>query len=93
MTSALAKLEAKDTFGDEDLARIEVPAALIWDEEDGVFHLETARRMAAALPQATLYPLAGCAHALHWERPQALVEAIESFRRASGAEARRSDAA
>ena len=83
VTSALAKLEAHDTFGDEDLARIEVPTALIWGEEDGLFHLETARRMAAALPQATLYPLPGCAHALHWERPQALVEAVANFRRAS----------
>jgi pimeloyl-ACP methyl ester carboxylesterase len=93
VTSALAKLEARDAFGDEELARIEVPTALIWGEEDGLFHLETARRMAAALPQATLYPLPGCAHALHWEQPQALVEAIETFRRASRLEARRSDAA
>jgi pimeloyl-ACP methyl ester carboxylesterase len=93
VTSALAKLREGDAFGDEELAGIEVPAALVWGEEDGIFHLAAARRMAAALPRATLYPLAGCAHALHWERPEALVAAVEDFRRTRGVERRRSDAA
>ena len=71
----------EDTYDDSDLARVRVPAAVVWGESDGIFPLATARAMAAALPQGSLRVLAGCGHGVHWECPRALVEAIQEFRK------------
>ncbi|HEX9940599.1 MAG TPA: alpha/beta hydrolase [Thermoanaerobaculia bacterium] len=79
----LSRLTEADTFRDADLARLTMPAALIWGERDGLFTLETARAMAAALPQARLEVLPGCGHAVHLECPRALVAALQRFRRAT----------
>jgi 3-oxoadipate enol-lactonase len=81
--NTLRDLSERDTFGDEDLARLRVPTGLIWGEHDGIFTLETARAMAAALPQARLEVLRGCGHAVHLECPRLLVDAIQRFRRAT----------
>jgi abhydrolase domain-containing protein 6 len=86
--SVLQGLTAADTFTDADLARLRMPVALIWGERDGLFTVETARAMAAALPQARLDVLPGCGHALHLECPRALVQALQRFRRATAATAR-----
>ncbi|MEA2599189.1 MAG: hypothetical protein QOF89_181 [Acidobacteriota bacterium] len=75
-----------DTFKAADLARLRMPTALIWGENDGLFHLETARAMAAAIPRARLDVLPGCGHALHLECPRALVAALQRFRRANVAD-------
>jgi len=82
----LSGLTEADTFRDADLARLRMPTALIWGEGDGLFALETARAMAAALPRARLDVLPGCGHALHLECPGALVQALQRFRRATTAE-------
>jgi 3-oxoadipate enol-lactonase len=87
VTETLEDLDEVDTFRDEDLARLRVPAAVIWAERDGVFHLEAARAMAAALPQVHLEVIPGCGHAMHIECPGKLVEAIQRFRRATSARA------
>src|SRR6185295_4890167 len=71
--NVLQDLSEADTFTDADLARLRMPTALIWGERDGLFTLETARAMAAALPQARLEVLPGRGHAVHLERPRALV--------------------
>jgi pimeloyl-ACP methyl ester carboxylesterase len=81
--SILNGTEKEDTFDDADLARIDVPAGLIWGERDGLFPVATAETMAKALPRATLTVLPGCGHALHWECPDRLVAAIQKFRRAT----------
>lgn len=78
----LTRTTEDDTFGDADLARIEAPALLVWGEEDGLFRIEGARAMAAALPRATLEVLPGCGHVLHWDCPRGMVGAIQRFRRA-----------
>jgi pimeloyl-ACP methyl ester carboxylesterase len=72
-----------DTFKDADLARLHMPTALIWGENDGLFSSKTARAMAAAIPQARLEILPGCGHALHIECPRALVAALQRARRAT----------
>ncbi|MGH9362772.1 MAG: alpha/beta fold hydrolase, partial [Thermoanaerobaculia bacterium] len=77
----LEQTREEDTYDDQDLARIDVPAAVVWGEHDGIFPLATGRAMAAALPQARLQVLPGCGHGVHWECPRALVEAIQEFRR------------
>jgi pimeloyl-ACP methyl ester carboxylesterase len=85
VTETLEDLDEVDTFCDEELARLRVPTAVIWAERDGVFHLEGARAMAAALPQVHLEVIPGCGHAVHIECPGKLVEAIQRFRRATSA--------
>jgi 3-oxoadipate enol-lactonase len=72
-----------DVFDDADLARLTMPTALIWGERDGLFQLETARAMAAALPQARLEVVPDCGHALHLECPGRLAAALQRFRQAT----------
>lgn len=79
----LSRLTEADTFRDADLARLPMPTALIWGEQDGLFTLATARAMAAALPQARLEVLPNCGHAVHLECPRALVAALQRFRQAT----------
>ena len=85
--NTLDGLGEADTFKDSDLARLRMPTALIWGENDGLFSLKTARAMAAAIPHARLDVLPGCGHALHVECPRALVAALQRVR----AEARATD--
>jgi pimeloyl-ACP methyl ester carboxylesterase len=85
VTETLEDLDEVDTFCDEDLARLRVPAAVIWAERDGIFRLEGARALAAALPQVHLELIPGCGHAVHIECPEKLVEAIQRFRLATSA--------
>jgi 3-oxoadipate enol-lactonase len=79
----LSKLTEADTVNDADLARLAMPATLIWGEHDGLFTLATARAMAAAIPRARLDVLPGCGHAVHLECPRLLVAALQRFRRAT----------
>jgi pimeloyl-ACP methyl ester carboxylesterase len=77
----LDSLTERDTYGKRDLARLAVPVALIWGERDGLFQLDCARAMAAAIPGACLYVLRGCGHAVHLECPRALASALLAVRR------------
>lgn len=80
-----ARIAEPDAYGDRELATIAQPAALIWGEQDGLFPITGAERMAAAMPRARLYPLADAGHAVQWERPQELAGAIDDFRGATAA--------
>jgi 2-hydroxy-6-oxonona-2,4-dienedioate hydrolase len=82
VTGVLDGLTEADTFNAEDLGRLRMPTALIWGEKDGLFRLETARAMAAALPNATLQVLEGVGHAVHLERPARLAAALQRVRQA-----------
>lgn len=77
----LSKLAESDVYDDHDLAKIHQPTALIWGERDGLFPMTTAERMADALPNAVLYTLPRAAHAVHWEAPRRMADAIDDFRR------------
>jgi len=77
----LDSLAERDTYGKRALARLAVPVALIWGERDGLFRLDCARAMAAAIPGARLYVLRGCGHAVHLECPRALASALLTVRR------------
>ena len=74
--AVLDSLDESDAYGDDDLARIRIPTELIWGEQDGIFEVAVGRAMQRSLPDARLEVVAGCAHALQWERPQALVDAL-----------------
>ena len=88
VTETLDDLAEIDTFRDEELSRLRVPTALIWGERDGLFTVEVARAMAAALPDVHLEVIPGCGHAVHIECPDRMVQAIQRFRRATAASAR-----
>ena len=78
--NVLAATAEADTFDEADLHRLTMPTAVVWGEEDRLFTVRTARAMAGALPNGHLYVLPDCSHALHMERPDRLVAALERFR-------------
>jgi pimeloyl-ACP methyl ester carboxylesterase len=82
----LESLSEADTFSDADLAAIRAPTAMIWADRDGLFTLATARAMAAAIPDSRLEVIPNCGHAVHMERPRALVAALQRFRKATADE-------
>jgi pimeloyl-ACP methyl ester carboxylesterase len=75
----LDKLCEADTVDEDDLARLDLPVALVWGESDGIFEVSTAERMAAALPRVHVYRLPA-AHVVQWDRPGQLLAAVEDFR-------------
>jgi pimeloyl-ACP methyl ester carboxylesterase len=80
VTAVLTTTREEDVFGDQELARIACPTAVVWAEHDGLFPLAVGRRMAAALPASSFYNIPRCGHAAHWEQPRALVAALRDFR-------------
>jgi pimeloyl-ACP methyl ester carboxylesterase len=80
VTGVLDGLTEADTFTAEELGRLRVPTTLLWGEKDGLFRIETARAMAAALPDATLEVLTGLGHAVHIEHPRRLAAALQRVR-------------
>lgn len=77
----LSQTEEADAFDDRDLASLRMPTAIVWGEHDGLFDLQTAKAMAAAIPGSTLTVLPGCGHAVHLECPGRLIEALQAVRR------------
>jgi 2-hydroxy-6-oxonona-2,4-dienedioate hydrolase len=75
----IASLSERDAFDAADLARIRVPAAVLWGGEDRLFPLEVGRRIARDLPASRFYPLGGAGHVATWERPRDVLAALEDF--------------
>src|SRR5918994_7243738 len=63
------------------LREIDVPTLILWGEQDPLFPREEQKRLAAAIPGATLrvYPETG--HAVHWDRPGWVIRDLEEFMR------------
>lgn len=81
---AITTIDVQDAYSDDDLARIKVPTGLIWADCDGLFTLDTARAMHAALPLSELYVIAECGHAIQWEQRRKLVDTVGRFRQWTG---------
>jgi len=77
----LADLDERDLFGPEDIARLQVPVAVIWAEHDGLFSAAVGRQIARAARQGAFYLVPGVGHGLHWEAPRRLVAAMEEAER------------
>ena len=73
-------LTIDDGFDGDDLRRLQLPVELVWSDRDGLFELEVGRAMHAALPRAGLRIVPDCGHAIHWERPGALLDATLGFK-------------
>jgi len=78
--SILDSTREEHAFGDEELARIAAPAALIWGEHDGIFSVDAGRSMARAMPRAIFYPVPECGHVAHWEKAGPTLAALRDFR-------------
>ncbi|MEM6276366.1 MAG: alpha/beta fold hydrolase [Pseudomonadota bacterium] len=63
----------------ERLAEIEVPVLLLAAVEDRMVPLKDVEAMQSAFPNATLAPLEGCGHFLHFERSEEAAEALDGF--------------
>jgi len=80
VTGAIDKMSEDDALTTADLARITVPTALVWGDHDGIFTIDVAERMTAALPRGVLYRVATAGHIVQWESPRMLVDAVRDFR-------------
>jgi non-heme chloroperoxidase len=60
------------------LASIPQPTTLIWGDRDPIVSLEEQERLATVLPDASRVVLPDTGHCPHWERPELVVEILES---------------
>jgi pimeloyl-ACP methyl ester carboxylesterase len=58
------------------LAALEIPALVLWGEEDAVLDLGLAERLGDALPQSTVALLPGCGHFLLDDAPETVAPLI-----------------
>lgn len=80
--STLSKIRLEDTYGAVELARLKLPVGLIWGTEDLLFSVSAGREMARALRRCRLWEIEGAAHALLWEKPAAVLQAVREFEEA-----------
>jgi pimeloyl-ACP methyl ester carboxylesterase len=64
------------------LGGLDVPALIVWGEEDPYLSVERAEALAAALPHSTLVLLPGCGHFLPQEAPETVGPLVAEFLRA-----------
>jgi 3-oxoadipate enol-lactonase len=63
----------------DDLPRIAAPVLLVGGELDGVAPPEANLRNAERIPRSSYVELADCGHAIPWEKPDALFDAVHPF--------------
>lgn len=66
-----------------ELARVEVPAAVLWGDRDPFFPVAQGERLAAALESSSLRVVAHAGHFLPEEQPGVMANAIRALVRAS----------
>ncbi|HXT22560.1 MAG TPA: alpha/beta hydrolase, partial [Thermoanaerobaculia bacterium] len=81
VTDTLEDLAESDLFGPEEIARLQMPVAVIWGEYDGLFSEQVGRQIAHHAKRGAFYLVTDAGHGLHWEAPERLVEAMEDARR------------
>ncbi len=62
-----------------ELAKIDLPTAIIHGEEDAVFPLETAKELTSLIRNARMVSIPGAGHSLPFENPKMVNEALEEF--------------
>lgn len=76
-TTALRELSTRYAAVEDALPTLDVPVRVLWGDRDPFFPVEQGRRVAAAIPGATLEVLAAAGHFLPAERPEQLVAAVD----------------
>lgn len=61
------------------LGSVQVPALVIWGDDDKVVPLSAGEVYAQKLPKATLEIVAGCGHCVEMEKPAELVRLVTTF--------------
>lgn len=62
---------------DGKLGEVNIPAHLVWGEDDGLLPLDYARRLAAELPNSMLHAIERCGHIPHIEAREDYLEIVE----------------
>lgn len=73
----LAAADATPFILEGRLGEIDVPARVIWGEDDGVLPLAVGRRMVEQLPRAELQTIPRCGHVPHAECTERFVAVLE----------------
>ncbi|MGQ0538768.1 MAG: alpha/beta fold hydrolase [Gemmatimonadaceae bacterium] len=68
-------------YSRDELARIQVPALVVWCREDRITPISWGEQYAAALPRGQLATLESCGHLPNLEQPQAFNRAVLEFLR------------
>jgi pimeloyl-ACP methyl ester carboxylesterase len=76
-TTLLADLRASPAAAAEDVARLDVPALLLYGENSDI--RARGERLAALLPRATLRRLPGCTHSILWEATEVVRDAVVAW--------------
>jgi pimeloyl-ACP methyl ester carboxylesterase len=80
LRAALARDWAANlALSDDDLRRVTCPVLVCHGDNDRIQPLAYARHLAATLPDAELFVAKGAGHALHFNRQERFLEAVESF--------------
>jgi 2-hydroxymuconate-semialdehyde hydrolase len=80
---AACAMEGKGLAGrQEDLSALDMPALLIWGEDDPFVPAEAGERLADLLPGSTLGLLPGCSHFVGEDAPQTVGPLISEYLRA-----------
>lgn len=67
----------RDSF-EAQAANLKVPTTLLWGEGDKLFSVKQSERASQLIPHAKLVRLPSCGHYPQWEKPQALVDAVQA---------------
>jgi pimeloyl-ACP methyl ester carboxylesterase len=62
-----------------ELARVSVPARLIWGDRDGFASRTDQERLLGAIAGARLMTYEGAGHAMHWEEPARFANDVLEF--------------
>lgn len=65
------------------LPKINVPALILWGDQDAVFPFEEQERLRASLPHADFKQYPGIGHNIQWEIPKQVADDIAAFLRAN----------
>jgi pimeloyl-ACP methyl ester carboxylesterase len=75
-------LDEQQILPGTELGRLEIPAFLLWGEEDPFYSVELAERLAEAIPISSLGLLPGCSHYITEEAPDTIGPMIHEWLRA-----------
>jgi len=64
-----------------ELERLEIPALIVWGEDDAFLPAELAERLGDALPMSTIALLPGCGHLVTEEAPETVVPLVFQYLR------------
>ena len=75
----LGRGKAVQTYSDEELQSVQVPALVIWGADEAFFPVAHGERAAALIPDSRLVVLPGAGHLPWMEKPAAFVKTVVEF--------------